>query len=563
MGLATLYNYAPTAPVQITRENYNAVGGGDNIVGNIRRAFKSDTDFEIWDAAVLGTQLVDGVDYELRDLDNVLTNDAGYDVYSAYKILNVAYQACNLYITYKIVMSYNDAATANAIIATANTIIPNTILTEQGDIIYASAPSTPAALHHGAAAGYLLQSGGHAANPSWVAPPITLTDADITINSTLAKNTRNFINATTRLTLTLPAAMAKSDIIEIIDIGGYGYKIKPGASQTLKYFNIVTVTGEVTNSFVQSKTGYSSVKLVCETANTKWQATEIRDVYAGKGYYMGGDTGAVTAVIEDMDFVTLMSTPIAATLDNAKTNLTGVSSNVKGFALAGYTVAYVKTVEDMNFATETSAAIAGVLSQNVGSGAGVNSNTKGYQMGGWTGAVTAVIEVINFGTEATSTLGAVVIDVARYGSAGVSSPTKGYCMGGYAAADYSTKIDDLVFSVETSTELASVLDTKKSGVSGLSGTYKGYCLGGDTGAVTAVIENMDFATDGSAAIVAVISAAKQGARGVSGIVSGFNIGGSVSGTVIDMFNFNFETCYTITAVLNTAKTSGCGVSGCI
>ena len=142
MGLATLYNYAPTAPVQITRENYNAVGGGDNIVGNIRRAFKSDTDFEIWDAAVLGTQLVDGVDYELRDLDNVLTNDAGYDVYSAYKILNVAYQACNLYITYKIVMSYNDAATSN-------NIIPKTILTEQGDIIYASAPSTPVVLHHG------------------------------------------------------------------------------------------------------------------------------------------------------------------------------------------------------------------------------------------------------------------------------------------------------------------------------------------------------------------------------------------------------------------------------
>ena len=167
MGLATLYNYAPTAPVQITRENYNAVGGGDNIVGNIRRAFKSDTDFEIWDAAVLGTQLVDGVDYELRDLDNVLTNDAGYDVYSAYKILNVAYQACNLYITYKIVMSYNDAATDNDIILSLATKIANSLLTEQGDIIYASAASTPAALHHGNS-GDLLSSGGHAANPSWV-----------------------------------------------------------------------------------------------------------------------------------------------------------------------------------------------------------------------------------------------------------------------------------------------------------------------------------------------------------------------------------------------------------
>ena len=135
MPKTILYNYAPTAPTQITRENYNAVGGGDNIVGNIRRAFKSDTDFEIWDAAVLGTQLVDGVDYELRDLDDVLTNDAGYYVYSAYKILNVAYQACNLYITYKIVMSYNDAATANTIIA--GIVPPGSIIPYSG----LSAPS--------------------------------------------------------------------------------------------------------------------------------------------------------------------------------------------------------------------------------------------------------------------------------------------------------------------------------------------------------------------------------------------------------------------------------------
>lgn len=41
-------------------------------------------------------------------------------------------------------------------------------LTEQGDLYYASAASTPAALAHGNS-GDLLQSGGHAANPSWLA----------------------------------------------------------------------------------------------------------------------------------------------------------------------------------------------------------------------------------------------------------------------------------------------------------------------------------------------------------------------------------------------------------
>jgi hypothetical protein len=41
-------------------------------------------------------------------------------------------------------------------------------LTEQGDLYYASAASTPAALAHGNANDYLI-SGGHAANPSWLA----------------------------------------------------------------------------------------------------------------------------------------------------------------------------------------------------------------------------------------------------------------------------------------------------------------------------------------------------------------------------------------------------------
>jgi len=44
--------------------------------------------------------------------------------------------------------------------------VAKSILTEQGDIFYASAPSTPAALPHGSA-GQALLSGGHGANPYW------------------------------------------------------------------------------------------------------------------------------------------------------------------------------------------------------------------------------------------------------------------------------------------------------------------------------------------------------------------------------------------------------------
>ena len=62
--------------------------------------------------------------------------------------------------------------------------IAKSLLTEQGDIIYASAASTPAALAHGDA-GDLLKSGGHAANPAWQSVTATLTAM---LANTLAEN---------------------------------------------------------------------------------------------------------------------------------------------------------------------------------------------------------------------------------------------------------------------------------------------------------------------------------------------------------------------------------------
>ena len=62
--------------------------------------------------------------------------------------------------------------------------IAKSLLTEQGDVIYASAASTPAALAHGDA-GDLLKSGGHAANPAWQSVTATLTAM---LANTLAEN---------------------------------------------------------------------------------------------------------------------------------------------------------------------------------------------------------------------------------------------------------------------------------------------------------------------------------------------------------------------------------------
>jgi len=59
-------------------------------------------------------------------------------------------------------------------------LIAKALVTEQGDIIYASAASTPAALPHGTA-GQVLQSGGHAANPSWLTVDNTAGGTDASI----------------------------------------------------------------------------------------------------------------------------------------------------------------------------------------------------------------------------------------------------------------------------------------------------------------------------------------------------------------------------------------------
>lgn len=51
-------------------------------------------------------------------------------------------------------------------LAYVDDIITKALLTEQGDIIYASGVATPAALAHGTS-GQVLSTGGHAANPVW------------------------------------------------------------------------------------------------------------------------------------------------------------------------------------------------------------------------------------------------------------------------------------------------------------------------------------------------------------------------------------------------------------
>lgn len=140
MSLDTLYDYNPTSPTQITRELYSNVGSGDNVLGTAPRAVKGSTDFEIWDSASGGTQLTEGVDYELRFLDSFLTSQSGFNVYAAYKILNATYQTGNIYITYKIIRSYNAASFWNTLRTELDTVLGQIGLVKE--LTYSDSPYT-------------------------------------------------------------------------------------------------------------------------------------------------------------------------------------------------------------------------------------------------------------------------------------------------------------------------------------------------------------------------------------------------------------------------------------
>ena len=229
-------------------------------------------------------------------------------------------------------------------------------------------------------------------------------------------NSEYKVSHTDRVVLTLPVTASVGECIKIQDIGSRGWRVNQNAGQNILIYNQSTVPG--VTGYIQSKTGYASIELECVVANTTWIAKNIRDMWQMKGYILGGNAGGMVAVIEDLNFATESSVPIAATLDTAKYLGTGVSSNLKGYILGGNTGAVTAVIEDLNFATESSVSIAATLNTAKSLGTGVSSNLKGYILGGNIGAATAVIEDLNFATESSVPIAA-TLDTAKDLGAGV------------------------------------------------------------------------------------------------------------------------------------------------
>lgn len=70
-----------------------------------------DASIELWTGAGgTGTQLTEGVDFTLNDLDADLTADAGADIYLTLAIINGTYHSTDIYVSYKTVGDFNDSA---------------------------------------------------------------------------------------------------------------------------------------------------------------------------------------------------------------------------------------------------------------------------------------------------------------------------------------------------------------------------------------------------------------------------------------------------------------------
>ena len=75
-----------------------------------------DSSIEIWTGAGgTGTQLTEGTDFDLADLDATLTAEAGSDIYLSLAIINGTYHSTDLYVSYKTVGDFNEAGDINAI----------------------------------------------------------------------------------------------------------------------------------------------------------------------------------------------------------------------------------------------------------------------------------------------------------------------------------------------------------------------------------------------------------------------------------------------------------------
>lgn len=253
----------------------------------------------------------------------------------------------------------------------------------------------------------------------------------------------------------------------------------------------------------------------------------------GKGYVMGGSTGANIASAQVLSFVSETTSIIAgAALTTARQSGGSGSGPLHGYIVGGYVAANSAVVDKCVFSTDVTSVMAAMPAARRDQTRNVGGSLACYVMGGYVAAYSALCDKTPFSTDVTAALAGGNLTVARGDEpASYSSTTNGYIAGGYAAT-YSVICDKMPFSSEITAALASGnLVTARSGVAGVHSTTDGYNLGGYTGANSALAGKMPFSTDTNAAVASAnLSLARYFTSGLSGVLAGWIMGGN-SGAV--------------------------------
>lgn len=172
-------------------------------------------------------------------------------------------------------------ATANsAMLITTGTGVPGfTTSMTNGQIIIGSTGATPVLTTLTAGAGISISNTAGAITISVGGGGTTWTEVTGT-SQTMSSNNGYVTNNAGLVTLTLPAASALGDILDIQGKGSGGWSIVYGTNQLI---NIGNVASTITTGSVSSTDAHDSMELVCITANLEWAV-------------LGGVQGTVTIV---------------------------------------------------------------------------------------------------------------------------------------------------------------------------------------------------------------------------------------------------------------------------
>ena len=403
-------------------------------------------------------------------------------------------------------------------------------------------------------------------------------NVNITGDTTLSPGTNNYISASAIVTLTLPETANKGQTIKIIDLTGYGFKLKR-YDYTTQYLKSLKYSFDISNKFgeyLKTATSrvYSAWELICTENNTKWQEILDIDLIAVKGYgYIAGgniiDDAAYYSTIEKLNLVDTSKSVLSATLNTTKPYLgsSGVSARDYGYIAGGsyktseYAYACYNTIDNISFANDTSEQISSVLPTAKRLCSGTQSSTYGYFIGGDVGPVmmAAITDIskINLTTTATST-STEALDTAGYGLGIVEN-----ALAAYTGNFSNTYCQKLLFSTEVTSILSAVWTYLHSGAAGISSKDKGYVsLSTYDGNFNPLysFQALTFLSETITTISAGLASNAMSRASVNGNTDGFFAGG-IDSNVIVKFNFATESSAIISATLTVAKYNACGVSG--